>query len=141
MTLGVTLRDKLSGNQAVVTKYGQLVVAPVEYGTSSLVSLATTGVAFSLVEPLAGHGIVVTDIIASADKNVSNTTPAGIDIYTSTEIDSLTKTSALVRPQLVRADNIAMIGLNLLVPGGLFINATTTDASVLLTMIYYRIKL
>ena len=122
-----------------VTKYGQLVTAPLAYSEPVLVEMTTPGQVYNFAEPNAGESIVITDIIVSADKSVSNTTPADVRIYESDGIDSTTVIKGIVAPQLTGSSNQSYIGLNLLVPEGLWINATTTDASILITIMYYRV--
>lgn len=125
--------------RAKVTRYGQLVVAPIAYSTPILVELITPGTVFNFLEPRAGESIVITDIIASANKNVSNTTPADVLIYQSNEANSSEVIEGIVSPQLTGSSNVDYIGLNLLIPEGRWVNATTDDATVLVTIMYYRV--
>jgi len=124
---------------AKVTSFGQLVTAPIEYSDASAQNLDVVGTAFNLAVPEHGKAIVITDVIASANNTVSNTSPADIVIYESDSATSLTELSVIVRPQLVRANNFILTGLNLIVPPGRWINASTTDNSILVTLMFYRI--
>ena len=139
MSVFTTIRDRLGKYAARVTSLGQLVVAPYDYSEPVSKSLDSINTAFNFIEPLAGHAIVITDIIASADKDVSNTTPADVDVYESDAVDSLTSIKGIVRPQLARSAGRDLIGLNLLVPTGFWVNAKTTDATILLTIMFYRV--
>ena len=133
------VRDPYSDSTARVTKYGQLVVAPLSYSVPVAIELDTINTAFNFIEPQANHSIVITDIIVSANKNVSATDPANIEIYEADGADELTAAPSIVRPQLSRSSNVSYIGLNLLVPEGKWVNAKTDDSSVLVTIMYYRV--
>ena len=88
---------------------------------------------------LTTFAVTQTEDVASANKSVSNTTPANVQIYQSDEVDSLSIVNGIVAPQLVGSANVDYIGLNLLVPEGRWVNATTDDATVLVTIMFYRV--
>lgn len=132
------LRNKYS---ARVTKFGQLVTAPLEYSSPILVELSIPDVPVNVITPSQGQVIIITDILASADKDVSNTTPANVVVYQSDAVDSNDVSDPIVRPQLVRADNFPLTGMNLRVPEGKWVNAITNDAGILLTVMFYRAPL
>ena len=139
MSLGVNIVNNDGGDAVGVTPVGQLIVAPYDYSTPVAKTLDTINTAFNFIEPLAGHFIVITDIIVSAGKTVSNTTPADVEIYQAEAIDTITVLEEILEPQLVGAANIALTGLNMKIPAGVWVNATTDDATILLTMMYYRV--
>jgi len=139
MSTPVVIKGGSRDTTAKVTKFGQLVVAPLAYSTPVGADLDATGTAFNFIIPEAGQSVVITDIIVAADKNVSNTTPADIQIFETSAIGSTTVDQIIVRPQLLRASNASFIGLNLLVPEGKFVNATTDDANILITIMFYRV--
>jgi len=131
--------DSNSGLQAKVTKFGQLVVAPIQYSTPVTDSLITINTAFNFITPEQEKSVVITDIIVSADKNVSNVDPANIEIFQASAADTTTVDTAIVSPQLSRASNLALNGLNLLVPEGKWVNAKTNDNNILVTIMFYRV--
>lgn len=139
MASSTSIVDPDSNHSAKVTEFGQLIVAPIDYSTAVEREMDTPGVAFNFLTPEHGKSIVITDIIASANKDVSSTTPADIPIFQAGSAISAVSLGDIVRPQLARAQNIALIGLNLLVPEGMWVNATTDDATILLTIMYYRV--
>ena len=141
MTARVLLTDRDSDDAVVVTPRGQLVVAPLSYSTPVTKQLAVADTAYNFIEPLAGHFIVITDIIASAGKTVSNTTPADVVVYQASAIDTATVDDVIVQPQLLRGASSPLTGMNLEVPAGKWVNAKTDDAAVLLTIMFYRVKL
>jgi len=139
MSLNVKITGEHDDVRAKVTKYGQLVTAPLAYSEPVLERLTANNVAFNMLTPSTGESIVITGIIVNADKNVSNTTPADILIYESDGPDSLTVIKGIVAPQLIRSSNVSYIGLNLIVPVGRWINAVTNDGDILVTVMYYRV--
>lgn len=140
MSSPVQILGQSTGVKAKVTKFGQLVVAPIDYSTTSTVVLNATGTPFNILSPETGKAIVITDIIVNADKSVSNTTPANIEIYSAEEADLLTVFNLIVAPQLTGSSQQVMTGLNLLIDAGLWVNAKTDDASVLVTIMSYRLE-
>ena len=139
MAAPVNLADGDTSRVAKVTQFGELVTAPISYSDAASQNLNTVGQAFNLATPEHGNGIVITQVIASANSNVSNTVPADIVIYESDSQLSLDELDVVVRPQLTRARNFILSGLNLLVPPGRWVNAKTSDGDILLTIMFYRI--
>ncbi len=139
MSTPINIKDSDSGVVAKVTKFGQLVVSPLQYSTPVADELDVIDTAFNFIVPQQGHSIVITDIIVSADNNVSNVTPAEVAIYEAITADTTTIDTGIVSPRIVRADNLALTGLNLIVPEGKFVNAKTNDNNVLVTIMFYRV--
>ena len=139
MSVNVHLVNDDNDRRAKVSPHGQLIVAPIDFSTPITKPLSVVDEPVNFIKPQAGHFIVITDIIASADRDVSSTSPASVDIYESDEVDSLTIVNEIVSPQLTRAANLPLTGLNLKVPGGLWVNAKTSDAAILLTIMFYRV--
>jgi hypothetical protein len=139
MTSPCIIVDPDTNQAAKVSQFGQLISAPIAYSDASAKNLDAVGTAFNLAIPEHGKGIVITDVIASANNTVSNTAPADIIIYESDAANSLTELAVIVRPQLTRAGNFILTGLNLLTPNGVWINAKTSDNSVLVTLMFYRV--
>ena len=139
MSHNVKITGDNNDTRAKVTKYGQLVVAPLSYSEPVFVELLVPGDAYNFIEPVAGEAVVITDIIVSANKDVSATTPATVRIFQSDEADSINIIKGIIAPQLTRSSNVDYTGLNMFVPEGRWINATTDDATVLVTIMYYRV--
>lgn len=139
MTTPVNIKDSDSGFVAKVTKFGELVVAPLQYSTPVSDELDVIDTAFNFIVPQQDHSIIITDIIVDADKSVSNTTPADIEIYEATTADTTTIDSGIISPRLLRGGNRTLTGLNLIVPEGQFVNAKTNDDVVLVTIMFYRV--
>lgn len=133
------IKDPKTGNSARVTKFGQLVVAPIQYSTPVTIDMDTINTAFNFAVPKAGMSIVITDIFASADNGVSNTTPAEVEIYTADSPESVTVITSILQPRLTRSKNVPVTGLNLLINEGVWVNAKTNDNDILLTIMFYRV--
>jgi len=139
MSVNATIADNNSGFQAKVTKFGQLVVSPLQYSTPVSDELDVIDTAFNFIQPQQDHSIVITDIFVDADKSVSNTTPADVEIYEAASADTTTIDTGILSPRLLRGANRTATGLNLLVPEGKFVNAKTNDDVVLVTIMFYRV--
>jgi hypothetical protein len=139
MAASLGIRDSKTKQQARVTRFGQLVVAPLDYSEPIKRDLDTINTAFNFLVPVSKHSIVITDIIVSADKGVSPTDPAEIEIYQADSADSIIELPSVVSPRLSRGEDLTLTGLNWLVPEGKWINAKTNDANVLITIASYRV--
>lgn len=139
MSANVGIKDSKTGQSVRVTRFGQLVVSPLDYSTPLERELDTINTAFNFLAPEDGKNIVITDIVLSADKDVSNVDPAEIEIYEADAADSLTAAPSIISPRLIRSANLALTGLNLLIPEGKWVNAKTNDNNVLITIMFYRV--
>ena len=134
-----TIQDSNSGLTAKVTRFGQLVVAPLQYSTPVTDELDVVDTAFNFIRPEQDHSIVITDIFVDADKSVSNTTPADVEIYEATTADTTTIDTGILSPRLLRGANRTATGLNLIIPEGKFVNAKTNDDVMTVTIMFYRV--
>jgi hypothetical protein len=139
MTAPVTIVDSKDSKAVRVTKFGQLVVAPLAFSAPITIELDVINTAFNFLTPETGKSIVITDIVVSANKDVSNVDPAEIEIYEADAVDELTLAPGIISPRLIRAANLTLNGLNLLVPEGKWVNAKTNDNNVLITLMFYRV--
>jgi hypothetical protein len=139
MAAPVNIIDPRGKFMARVTSFGQLVTAPLQYSTPVEREMSAPGVVYNFVTPSQDKNIVITDIVVSADKSVNNTTPADIIIFEADEVDSDIPNNCIIRPQLLRGDNFVLSGLNLLVRKGKWVNAMTSDATVIVTIMFYKI--
>lgn len=139
MAAPVNITDSKTGNAARVTPFGQLIVAPLSFSKPITIELDTINTAFNFLTPESGKSIVITDIVISTDKDVSNVEPAEIELYEADAVDSLIPNPGIVSPRIIRAGNLPLNGLNLLVPEGKWVNAKTNDNNVLITLMFYRV--
>ena len=131
------IKDSFSGNAARVTKFGQLVVAPLQYSTPISDTLDVIDTAFNFVSPAQDQSIIITDIIISASRTVG-VNGADVVVYQSDAPDSIIVDKEIVELDMVKQSSISLIGLNLIVPEGKYVNAKTDDADVLVTLMFYR---
>lgn len=139
MTTPIIINDGFGKRtKACVTEIGQLVVAPFRFSDTKFVELAIADSAYSFFLPRAGERLVITDIIMSADKDVG---PDGaiVDIYEATSINTLTIEKSILEISVPQKSVALMIGLNLLVAEGVFVNGKTDDDDVHTTIMGYYV--
>ena len=122
-----------------VTPIGQLVTAPFAYDDVIYKELAVNDTAYNFFLPQAGKQFVITGFYAKADKQVSSTTEADFIIYEATGLAVTTVSKILFETAMLQYDQLSLIGLNLLVNTGVWINGKTTDDDVHVTMMGYYI--
>jgi len=138
MPTPTVIKDNNSGISAKVTKFGQLVVAPLQYSTpvADEIDLANTG--FNFVGPEQDKSIVITDIVLSADRNVG-VNGADVVVYEASDTVTLTEDQIILDVDMVKQTTLAVNGLNLIVPEGKFVNAKSDDVNVKITIMFYRV--
>lgn len=135
-----TLVHGRTGKKARVTEYGELVTGRYDYSTPVYSSLSSTGTAYNFFVPKMKTRLVITDILIDADRNVSNTVPATIDIYESSGVSDTTVDKQILKVELLRNTSRDLTGLNLIASEGKWINAKTDDATVNITIAGYYIS-
>lgn len=131
---------KISNQYPVkVTRSGELVTAPLNYSESAFKELSATGTAFNFFGPLPDKQFVVTGFSLKANRNVSTTVDARVVIYEASVIDSTTEDKILFEDAMVRGERTGYTNTNIIVNQGKWINATTTDASIFITILGYYI--
>lgn len=140
MAIPTYIHDSESGVNSTITKYGQIVVAPISYSSSTFKKLALAATGYNFVTPKAGKQIVITDIVVITDKDVSATVGAEIELYTATSDSSTTVVDTILKLELIKQKSVVLNGLNLITDGGVFLNGKTSDAGVFVTMMYYYVE-
>jgi len=140
MAVPTHIIDPKSGMTARVTQFGQLVTSPIAYSTPVVDSLVTINTAFNFIEPLANHQIVITDIILTADKNVG-ASGALVRVYCADAIDTTTVAAGILDLEMLKNTARDLIGLNLVVGAGKWVNAKTDDNNIQVTIGYYRVPI
>ncbi len=136
--LATTIADPKTGVKVRVSEFGQLAVAPLAYSEPSFKKLDVNNTAFTFVAPQDGHQIIITDIILTANKNVG-ANDATVDIYEADSELTTVITKSIIELEMIKQSSLALTGLNLLVPPGLWVNAKTDDNDVFVTIMYYRV--
>ena len=138
MSSPTVIKDAATGNQATVTRFGQLVVAAVDYSTPVTKTLDVINTAYNFVEPSMNHSVVITDIILTANKNVG-AGDATVTIYEAESIDTTTSIKDILNLEMIKQSNLPLTGLNMIVSEGSFVNAKTNDDDVFVTIMYYKV--
>lgn len=131
------------GNIGRITKFGQQVVAPIDYSAPVFKEITAVNTAVNFIVPKTGQSIVVTDIFLSTDRSAP-TIGSRVEIYESLAADGaegLIAEESILTEDLPRQDHITANGLNLFVPGGRWINAKSDGANVLITIMFYRVPM
>ena len=123
---------------AKVTHLGQLVTSPLEYSTSYFNAMTVDDQVYNFTTPKTGQQFVITDIVASGDKNVTQSTGVEINIYESDAADG-TSTKDLLVLSLNRLGSSNLIGLNMILTESVWLNATMDDNNVNLTILGYYV--
>ncbi len=132
MSVPINILNKSTNRSAIITDRGQLVVSPLEFSDPVFKSLTNDGVSKNWFKPLAGKRLVITDVIIQTDRSV--TTQALIDIYETDNEDSETIVKELFQFDLPKQESLVLIGLNIIITEGAFINAKADDSNVLITI-------
>ena len=74
-----------------------------------------------------------------ADRNVSNTVDAIVEIYAASSNNTLTVDKTLHQESLSRGESSTFVPLNLIVAEGKFINGKTSDTNVPMTIMGYYV--
>ncbi len=138
MSAPVVIKDTRTGNQATVTRFGQLVTAPVDYSTPVAQKLEVASTAYNFIEPSMDQNIVITDIVLTANKNVG-ASDATVVVYEADEPDELTSFKDILNLEMIKQSNLVLTGLNMIVTAGKYVNAQTDDDDVFVTIMYYRV--
>lgn len=135
MSLSTHITDgKGSKAQAKVTERGELIIAPISYSSPTFQEMTSVNTAYNFIKPKVGHEIVITSIIVNANKGVSSTDGALIEIYTANSDTSIVPIDDILTVQLVKNARQVLTGLNFKVASGVWINAVTDDATIFLTI-------
>lgn len=140
MPIDVHIVGGKTNRRADIAGSGHLVVGEHAFNETEFKLLdSTAATAFNFYKPKADEQFIIKGIIAQANRDVSNTVEATVIIF---EASSLTDTSAdkiLLQFGLNRFAVLNAPPLNIIVNEGKFVNATTDDASILMTIMGYYI--
>ncbi len=128
-------------NKARVSPFGQVITGPVDYNSVATQELAVNNQVYNFVEPLSGHRIVVDGLLIYANRSVG-VNDATVTIYESTGgPDSAVVSQTILQTEMLKQSRADLIGINFLCSEGSWINATTDDNSVFLTVLYYYVPI
>jgi len=140
MVVKVVIQDPQTKNKAAVTEFGQLIVAPIDYSSPITAEMSLVNTPYLLVSPVEGKGIVFTTLILTANRQVG-VNDATVTIYTAETEDGAIPANPEVQLEMIKSSTLPLTGLNLLIPEGRFVLAQTDDATVFVTLGFYRIPI
>lgn len=138
MSLPIVIEDPKTGTPTRVTKFGQLVVAPLDYSAPAFDTIDIADTAFNFIGPEPNKSIVITDILLNADRSVS-VNGATVDVYEASSATSVTIDQAILTTDLPKQISRDLVGLNLIVPEGKWVNVKSDDLNILVTIMFYRV--
>ena len=134
MTIPVNLVG--GGSEVRVTPYGELVTSALAPNVSRHHSMTAINTAYNFAVPIHGKVMRLQNILLYANKGVG-TNDATVVVYTADAIDSLVAIETVMTLELPKYASRDLIGLNLELPIGVYLNAKTDDATVYATMMGY----
>jgi len=140
MTAGFHITDgRGAGHKSCVTAAGQIITAPFGYDETVFNTLDATGTAYHYYGPKAGFQFVITGVIAYATKDVNDSTSTVISIFEAVSTASISATKTLMSFGLGKNAVLPLLPLNIIVTEGVYLNATTDDDDILLTVMGYYV--
>ena len=121
---------------AEVTKDGALRVINREFNLVKKQVLDSTAV-FSFYPPLSGQQFVIAGIIMNAARSVTN--ECLITVFEADTVDGAS-TKDIVAIDLAKSVTTPLLGVNILVNSGKYINATTDDPTCNVTVVGYYVR-
>ena len=138
MSTPVRIQSKNGVHLVEVTRFGQLVTAPLEYSTPVSVRMTVANQAYNLVRPEQLTGITITAYSVATRRSVG-INGAEVIIYEADAADSLDVLSEIQPFDLPQQEFKSMTPLNILATPGRFINAKSDDVEVIVTLHFYRV--
>lgn len=129
------------GHLARVTHAGELIIVRGNYDSTFNTAMTSINTAYNLVTPKSGFQFIVTGIVINADKNVSATDGAVVELYEATDATTTTATKTILTLNIGKNSTIPLTGILIQTTKGLFINAKTDDATVNITLLGYYLEI
>jgi hypothetical protein len=119
------------------SKIGQLITAPFDYDLVKAIKLDVDDQVYNFYKPIVGKAFVITGIILNANKSV--TSECLVDVYAGTAADDSDTTDGVLTIEMLKNTALPLLGLNVLVGEGKWINAKTDDDDVFCTIMGYYV--
>lgn len=136
--LPIEIRDG-NGNQASahVSEVGELAVAPLRFPTPTQTTMTLINTPFNLIVPKTGFEIVMTAFVFEANKDVGPD-GAAVILYESDAVDSSVSTNDILVFNVAKhAARLLNLGNGVILNEGKWINSTTDDNVINVTLFYY----
>ena len=139
---GVSVIDGCGSlRRATVNSTGALSVGPPKFDETATAALAVDDQAYNFFSPRASLQFVITGVLAYATRAVNNATDTNISIFESDQPTSATSTKDLMVFGMGSLTNLQLVPLNLLVNPGVYVNGSTDDNTIHMTIMGYYIDL
>lgn len=122
--------------QARVTPRGELITGAIEHSQPYYVELGVNDQIYNAVPGKVGWAFVITGMIIGADRNVN--TDCTVHIYEATSADGVTSRDIFIG-DVNKGQTLPLVGLNVITEPTRWINATTDDDDVDLTIFGYYV--
>ena len=119
------------------SKIGQVITAPYAYDLVKAITLDVDAQVYNFYKPRVGKSFVVTGIILNANKSV--TSECVVDVYQGATVDDSDITNNILKVEMLKNTALPLLGLNILVQDGKWVNAKTDDDDVFCTIMGYYI--
>lgn len=138
MPISTYIRDGKNDRAVDVTPNGEMIVSAIKPNVSAHHKMDTINTAYNFAPIATGQRMILQSILVYANKNVG-VNDATITIYTADAIDSITPITTILDFEVPEKQSRDIIGLNLDLGTGVFLNAKTDDNDVFLTMLGYYV--
>tara|TARA_R110000796_G_scaffold99871_1_gene208287 strand:- start:2789 stop:3211 length:423 start_codon:yes stop_codon:yes gene_type:complete len=119
-----------SNSAALVSKLGQLIVAPLAFSTFYTNQTAVNNIAVNVVPPKTGKCFVITAIVLSGDRSIG-ASGAITDVFENTlGPTSATITKEIYQDEIAKQTRATIPDLNILVTQGSWVNVKSDDVIV-----------
>ena len=137
MLKSIITDGKGNGHAAHVTTAGQLIVSPYDFDLVQYLNFDVAAQGYTFFSNKTGYQFVMTGLLLTADSNV--VTSCIVDIYEATILNSATINKSIFHFEILKNGSRQLIGLNILINEGVYINGKTDDDDVFATMMGYYI--
>ena len=124
-------------DKVMVSSIGQLITAPYAYDEVEYIDLAADDTGYTFFKPILGFQFVLTGVDVTVSREVP--TQCVVDIYESVGEDSATIAKSIFEFDMLKNAHRGLVGLNVLISEGVFLNAKSDDTSVFTTLMGYYI--
>lgn len=138
MSLPCNIRDPDTEIGAQVSRFGQLIVAPIDYSVPVEDTIDLIDTAFNFISPVADKSIVITDILLNTTRN-SPVNGSVVQVYEADSATSISVLQQILKSDLTRQQTRDVIGLNLIVPEGRWVNVQSDELGIEVTLMFYRV--
>ena len=123
---------------AKVSTRGELIVGRLNFSSAYSAILTVINTGYNLIVPKNDHCFVITDILLAGDNGIGASSSKTI-LYTANSPTSTTEIDTIITAEIQSKSARDFIGLNLLVPHGVWLNIKCDDNTIYATIMGYYI--